>query len=93
MKPIKDMTDEELVQEIMSMNVRSRVRAMLYHHSARMEQLEAQPKPPSGLQYRRMEFEMAESIIALVQGKGTDIVPPPAPAPTRTRVRINRRTK
>jgi hypothetical protein len=94
MKPIANMTDGELVHEIMSMNVRARVRAMFYHGYARIQQMEAQRKPPTALQVRRYEFEIAERIIALVQGKGTDTVLPPGPAPAaRTRIRINRRTK
>jgi hypothetical protein len=43
------------------------VRAKFYHGAAKLEQMEAQSKPPSTEQRRRVEFIIAQDIIKLVK--------------------------
>ena len=66
MKPASEMTDLEIVQSLRDGSLRSRIRDAIYHGAARLEQADAQRRPPSIMQRRRMEFEIAEEIMALV---------------------------
>ena len=66
MKPASEMTDLEIVQSLRDGSLRSRIRAVIYHGAALLEQADAQRRPPSSVERRRMELKIAEEIMALV---------------------------
>lgn len=59
------MTDKELVDEMMSDSLLSRVRRIQQY--ARIEQGQAQRNPMTTLEARRIEFEVAQRVIDLVR--------------------------
>lgn len=61
------MTDKELVDEMMSDSLLSRVRRIQYSGYARIEQGQAQRNPMTTLEARRIEFDVAQRVIDLVR--------------------------
>jgi hypothetical protein len=56
------MTDEELIAELRSTSVLNRARRQFSNWSAKIEQAQAQRRPISPIEMRRMEFEAVRAI-------------------------------
>lgn len=68
-KQLAKMTDHDIVQLLQDRDdPLSRARASFYHNCAKLEQLEAQNKPPGVMAVRRIEFEAALDIIDAFNG-------------------------
>ena len=61
------MTDKEVIDELQSDSLLNKVRKEFYHGAAKLEQADAQRKPPGSIDRRRMEFEIAKKIINIVE--------------------------
>lgn len=64
---ISEASPEKIVQMMQMNNLLADVRKKLYHGFAAMEQAQAQRKPPSVIELRRMELMLAQELIELVQ--------------------------
>ena len=66
MKPVKDMTDREVLDALQNGDDPvSRVRALLAQTIGQVEQAEAQRVKPTGMERRRFELEAARKITAI----------------------------
>ena len=59
-----NLTDREVLDAMCADTPVNRVRAIFSHEYARLEQAGMQRLPPGPIEYRRMEFEAAEKLIA-----------------------------
>lgn len=62
MKPVADMTDDEIVGVIFGDSLMNRLRKIISHGAARIEQAQAQRRPPGPTEVRRMELTIVEKI-------------------------------
>jgi hypothetical protein len=61
---VDKMSDDELLKLLQDRsNPLSKARMRFYHHCASIEQAEAQQRPPSIMEIRRMEFKATIDII------------------------------
>lgn len=66
------MTPKEIIAEMSTESLLNRVRRVISNHHANMDAQERSRRPPSGLEYRRMEFDTARALIALIQADNND---------------------
>lgn len=62
-----NMTDREIVDLMQEDTPINRVRKVFNGEAARMEQAQSQSRPVSSVNWRRMEFEAAEKLIAAMK--------------------------
>lgn len=62
------MTDQQVLDELRSYSLLNRVRRLMTSSAAGIEQALAQRRPVSPVEVRRMEFDAARKLIALVRG-------------------------
>lgn len=75
MKPVKSMTDREVLNELQSQSLLARVRAILSSSAAGIEQACSQRRMPSPIEIKRMEFATAEKILSLIRDDMAKHVP------------------
>lgn len=63
------MTDKEVIEALQSDTLLNKVRRMLFGFAGTAEQAAMQRFPPSPIEMRRQEFEMAAKIIELVKSE------------------------
>lgn len=63
---LRELTNEEVVKELGSKTLRARVRKLIYHRCALIEQLQQQLKPIGIVEQRRLELGLAQEVIDLV---------------------------
>lgn len=64
---IKSMSDREIVNELSSDSLLNRVRKLISSSAGEIEQACSQRRMPTPVEIRRMEFAVAEKIIALIK--------------------------
>ncbi len=64
----RKLTDREILDAMRADTPVNRVRTIFSHEYARLEQSGMQRRPPGPIEYRRMEFEAAEKLLAAVSG-------------------------
>lgn len=66
----RKLTDREILDAMQADTPVNRVRKVFSGESARLEQAGMQRRPPSPIEYRRMEFEAAEKLLDAVSTSG-----------------------
>lgn len=66
------MTPQEVIAEMNSDSLLNRVRRIVSDHYAQVEAESRSRRPPSGIEYRRKEFDTARALIALIKAEDND---------------------